>query len=108
MPEEKSALEKVEAILKKFWRETGNAHLITARHTEFIVEPRIFLGDKLHPEILKLMVINYLAQATKQDSGIGENIEATPEKLVIKTPKGKPLITVRDRKLIQQYLEAIA
>jgi hypothetical protein len=108
MFEEKSALEKLEDLLKDFWREHGNPHIIAAKHTEFIVEPKVFIGDKLNPEILKLLVINYLAQATKQDSGIGQNIEVTPEKLVIKSPKGKPLVVVRDKKIIQQYLSAQA
>ena len=103
--EEKSALENFEESLKAFWREKGNASIISAKHTEFMVEPKIFLGDKLNPEILKLLVINYLVQTSRQDSGTG-NIEVTPEKLVIKTPGGKPLVIVRDKQLIQQYLAA--
>lgn len=108
MSEEKSALEKIEELLKDIWKQSGNAHVIAARHTEFVVEPKVFIGDELNPDILKLLVINYLVQSTKQDSGIGENIEVAPEKLVIKTSKGKPLVVVRDRKLIQQYLEALS
>ena len=108
MPNEKSALERMEEILKDIWRQSGSAHMIAAKHTEFVVEPVVFVGDKLNPEILKLLVVNYLAQASRQDSGIGVNIEASPEKLVIKTPKGKPLVVVRDQKLIQEYLAARA
>lgn len=108
MFEEKSALEKIEEALKNFWREHGNPHIIAAKHTEFLVEPKIFIGDKLNPEILKLLVINYLAQSSKQDSGIGDNIEVSPEKLVIKSPKGKPVVIVRDKKIIQQYLASKA
>jgi len=103
MSKEKSSLEKLEELFKEFWRERGNSSIIAAKHTEFMVEPKVFIGDQLNPEILKLLVINYLAQSSKQDSGIG-NIEATPEKLVIKSPKGKPLVIVRDQKIIQQYL----
>jgi hypothetical protein len=104
---EKSALEKLEDLLKELWLKTGNAQVIAARHTEFVVEPKVFVGDKLNPEILKLLVINYLIQSSKQDSGIG-NIEVTTDKLVIKTPKGKPMVIVRDRKLIQQYLASLS
>ncbi len=104
MHEEKSALEKLEDKLKDLWRNQGNPHIIAAKHTEFLVEPKVFLGDKLNPEILKLLVLNYLAQSSKQDSGFGKNIEVTPEKLVIKSPKGKPLVIVRDENIIQQYL----
>jgi len=107
MPEEKSALEKLEELLKEIWKETGSASIIAAKHTEFMVEPRVFLGDKLNPDILKLLTINYLMQSAKQDSGIG-NIEVTPDKLTIKSPKGKPLVVVSDRRIIQQYIAARA
>ena len=100
---EKSALEKFEDLLKDFWRKNGRPSIIAAKHTEFMVEPKIFMGNKLNPEILKLLVVNYLAQTSKQDSGAG-NIDVTPEKLVIKSPKGRPLVVVRDKKIIQQYL----
>jgi hypothetical protein len=102
MPEEKSALEKFEEMLKDFWREKGNPSIIAAKHSEFVVEPKIFLGDKLNPEILKLLVVNYLANTSKQDSGAG-NIEASPDKIIIKTPKGRPVVIIRDKKIIQQY-----
>lgn len=105
MLEEKSALEKLEEMLKEIWKESGNASIIAAKHTEFVVEPKVFLGNKLNPEILKLLVINYLAQSSKQDSGAG-NIDVTPEKLTIKSPKGKPLVVVSDRRIIQQYIAA--
>lgn len=108
MSEEKDPLNQLEKMFKEFWQEKGNPSIIAAKHTEFTVEPKIYIGDKLNPEILKLLVINYLVQSTKQDSGIGANIEVTPEKLVIKTPKGKPLVIVRDKNLIQQYLAARA
>ena len=105
MPEEKSALEKIEAILKEIWRASGSGSVIAAKHTEFVVEPKIFLGDKLNPEILKMLTINYLAQTSRQDSGTG-SVEIKSDRLVIKTPKGKPVVVVRDKKLIHQYLSA--
>ncbi|MDD4178887.1 MAG: hypothetical protein PHH14_02410 [Candidatus Margulisbacteria bacterium] len=103
MTNEKSALENLEESLKALWREQSNPHVIAAKHTEFMVEPKVFLGNKLNPEILKLLVLNYLMQTSRQDSGIG-NVEFTGDKLIIKTPKGKPLVIVRDKKVIQQYL----
>jgi|SRR3989339_432609 len=105
MPNEKSALEKLEDGLKSFWRKSGKASVVAAKHTEFVIEPRVFLGNQVHPEILKMLVENYLSQASRQDSGIG-NIEVTPDKLIIKSPKGKPLMIVNDKKLINQYLTA--
>ena len=102
MPE-KSALEQLEELLKNYWKQSGNASIIAAKHTEFVVEPKIFVGDKLNPDILKMLVVNYLVQTSRQDSGTG-NVDVTPDKLVIKTPKGKPVVVVRDKKLIQQYL----
>ena len=100
---EKDPLQQLEDILKDFWKENGNPQIIAAKHTEFTVEPKVFMGDKLNPEILKLLVINYLAQTSKQDSGTG-NIDISPDKLVIKSPKGKPLVVVRDKQVIQQYI----
>lgn len=107
MNNEKSALERLENKLKELWREKGDAHVIAAKHTEFVVEPKIFMGNTLNPEILKLLVANYLAQSSSQDSGVG-NIDVTPEKLTIKSPKGKPLVVVRDKNVIQQYLASRA
>jgi len=104
MPEEKSALEKLEEAIKNYWRKSGKASVIAARHTEFVVEPKVFMGNKLHPEILKLIVKSYLASSSKQDSGTGNTIDVTPEKLEIKTSKGKPLVVVRDKKIINEYL----
>jgi len=102
--EEKSALEKLEAKLKELWQGNGQASIISARHTEFVIEPKVFIGDKLHPEILKLLVTGYLANAAVQDSGCGGNIEVTPDKMTIKTPKGKSAVIVRDKQIIEQYL----
>ena len=93
----------LEQILKDFWRKNGHPSVIAAKHTEFVVEPRIFVGDKLNPEILKLLIVNYLAHTSTQDSGVG-NVEVTPDKLIINSPEGKPLVIVRDKKIIQQYI----
>ncbi|NQT30433.1 MAG: hypothetical protein HQ596_07660 [Candidatus Saganbacteria bacterium] len=104
MPEDKSALEKLEDMLKMLWKKSGQASVIAARHTEFVVEPKVFLGNKLNPEILKALIMHYLANTSKQDSGAGNNIETTPDKMIIKSPKGKPLVIVRDKKIIKQFL----
>ncbi|OGC11740.1 hypothetical protein A3K48_04525 [candidate division WOR-1 bacterium RIFOXYA12_FULL_52_29] len=105
MSEEKSALEKLEESLKEFWRQSGQASVIAAKHTEFVIEPKVFMGDKLNPEILKLLVLNYLTQTSRQDSGIG-NIEVATDKLIIKSPKGKPLVIVNDQRIVQQYINS--
>jgi len=106
MPEdkEKSALEKLEAKLIKMWKQSGQASVISGRHTEFVVEPKVFMGDKLHPDILKFLVQGYLANTSTQDSGAGNDIEISPEKLVIKGPDGKKMIVVRDKEIIRQYI----
>lgn len=89
--------------IKRFWRKKCRPQMIAARHTEFVVEPKVFMGDRLNPEILKLLVVSYLANTSHQDSGTG-NIEVTSDKLVIKSPKGKPLVIVRDKKIIHEYI----
>ena len=110
MPEEeqnKSALEKLQEKLLSMWKQSGKASIITGRHTEFVVEPKVIMGTKLHPDILKVIVLNYLYNTSKQDSGTG-NIEASPERLVIKGADGKKLIVVRDKQIIQQYIASRA
>ncbi|MFA6548763.1 MAG: hypothetical protein WCT39_02360 [Candidatus Margulisiibacteriota bacterium] len=105
---QKSALEKLEDLLKEQWRKSGKASIIAARHSEFVVEPKVFIGNKLHPDILKMLTLNYLATAAVQDSGIGGNVEVTPDTMVIKNNAGKPLVAVRDKKIIQEYLASRA
>jgi hypothetical protein len=100
---ELSAMEKMENMLKGFWKKHGNPHYIVGRHTEFVVEPRVFMGNKLNPEVLNLLIQNYLACAAADDSGVGK-VKVKDDKLVITTPKGKPLAIIRDKKLIEQYL----
>ncbi|PIS28705.1 hypothetical protein COT42_07160 [Candidatus Saganbacteria bacterium CG08_land_8_20_14_0_20_45_16] len=104
MNPEKSALEQLEDMLKEFWRQLARPSIIAARHAEFLIEPKIFIGDKLHPEILKLLTLNYLANTSRQDSGTGNNIEVSTEKIVIKNQKGKPVVIIRDQEIVQQFL----
>jgi len=103
MHKEKSAMEKLEEKIKDLWKKSGSASIIAAKHTEFVVEPKVFIGDKLNPEILKLLVLAYLSQTSVQDSGAG-NVEVHPDKLIIKSPKGKPLVIVNDKKIIEQFV----
>ncbi len=103
MEDNRSALEKLEAKLKELWRQSGQASIIAARHTEFVIEPKVFIGNSLHPEILKLLTLNYLASSASQDSGVG-NVDVTPEKLTIMSPEGKELVVVQEKRIIRQYL----
>jgi hypothetical protein len=109
MAEEKTQdpLSELEATIKEIWLRQSGASVVSARHTEFVVEPKIFIGDKLNPEILKLLVLNYLSKTSVQDSGLG-NVEIKSDKLIIKSPKGKPLVIVTDQKIVHQYLAAQA
>ena len=103
MAEKKEPAKNIDDQLKAFWRKKANPSIIAAKHSEFMIEPKIFIGDKLNPEILKLIVVSYLAHASKQDSGFG-NIDIAADRLVIKSPKGEPLVIVRDKKIIEGYL----
>lgn len=104
MPEDnRSAMEKLEEKLKELWRKSGQASIIAARHTEFVVEPKVFVGNKIHSDVLKVLTLCYLSSAAAQDSGVG-NVDASPEKLVINSDEGKPLVVVKDKRIIRQYL----
>lgn len=99
----RSAMEKLEEKLKELWRKSGQASIIAARHAEFVVEPKVFIGNKVHPDVLKVLTLAYLSSAAAQDSGVG-NVDASPDKLVINNDDGKPLVIVRDKRIIHQYL----
>ncbi|MFH1387391.1 MAG: hypothetical protein ABIH50_06985 [bacterium] len=94
-----NTLEKLENLIKGVWKQSGNASIIAAKHTEFVIEPKVFLGNKMNPEVLKCLVSNYLA-----DGSITKNIEIKGDRLIIKSPKGKPLVEVSDPKIIQEFL----
>jgi hypothetical protein len=96
-----NTLEKLEDLIKSVWKRSGSASVIAAKHTEFVIEPKVFLNEKINPEVLKCLVANYLADET-----ITKNIEIKGSSLIIKSPKGKPLVEVSDPKIIQQYLAA--
>jgi hypothetical protein len=99
----RSAMEKLEEKLKELWRKSGQASIIAARHTEFVVEPKVFIGNKIHPDVLKIITLAYLSNTAAQDSGVG-NVDATPDKLVINDDEGKPMVVVRDKRIIRQYI----
>jgi len=100
---EKLRKEKIKRIIESFWEENGTAQVVTGKHSEFIIEPKIFLGNEVNPEVAKLIIKTYLAEVIKNDSGQGRVI-ATPEKLIIKDSKGNIAAIVRDKSIIEEYL----
>ena len=44
MEDNRSALEKLESKLKDLWRKSGKASIIAARHSEFVIEPKVLIG----------------------------------------------------------------
>lgn len=94
---------ELESKLRNFWLDHGEASVIAGKHAEFVVEPKIYFGDKLNPEVAKLIIQIYLLQCSKEDTAAGR-ILASPNKIVIKDSKGKPAVIVRDKALIAEYL----
>jgi hypothetical protein len=99
----RSAMEKLEEKLKELWRKSGQASIIAARHSEFVIEPKVFIGNKVHSDVLKVLTLCYLSNSAAQDSGVG-NVDASPDKLVINNDDGKPMVVVRDKRIIRQYI----
>jgi len=102
----KTALERIEEALKWFWRKHSGAKMMKAKNTEFIVEPKIFIGDKLNPEIARLIIRRYLAKVTPDDI-IKRKVIITPEKIIINDDDGKKILEVKSKRLIYSMVNRL-
>jgi hypothetical protein len=92
----KTYLEKLEDELKKIWRVYGAKGPIKGALTEIEVEPRIFVGDSLNPEISDLLASVYLSKTTIEYVENG-NLEIRDEAIVIKDKNKKPIAIIRSQ-----------
>ncbi len=102
----KTALEQAEEQLKKFWLEKSHAPIIKAKHTEIFVEPRVFVGGEINPEIMKLVVSEYLSKVSVEDIGKGRVI-ITSDLIKIKDDDGTLLAEVRGKRIIDSMINKI-
>jgi hypothetical protein len=101
-----TALEKAQEALRKFWLEKSKTPVIKAKHAEIYIEPKVFVGKKLNPEIEGLIVKERLSKITPEDIAKGR-IVITADKILIKDKTGKPLAEVRSKKLINNMINKI-
>jgi len=92
----KTYLEKLEDELKKIWRAYGSKGPIKGALTEIDVEPKIFVGDSLNPEVSDLLASVYLSKTTIEDVENG-NLEIRDEAIVIKDKNKKPIAIIRSQ-----------
>lgn len=104
--QEKTALQKVEAILKRFWMDKKKSRLIKARHTEVLVEPRVFVGGHVNPEISKLLIQEYLAKITVEDIARG-GVIITSDRIMIYDDSRKLTAEVGGKKIIDSMINKI-
>ena len=97
----KSYLELLEDELKKMWNTHNNNGPIRGAHTEIEIEPKIFLGEELSPEMAKLLAAAYLSKTTIDDVNRGK-LEITDHALVIKDQDKKPVAIIRSQIIIQK------
>jgi len=92
----KTYLEKLEDELKKLWRSYGGKSPIKGALTEIEVEPRIFVGDSLNPEVSDLLASVYLSKTTIEDVENG-NLELRDEAIVVKDSNKKTIAIIRSQ-----------
>jgi len=106
MSSNKTALEKAEDLLKKFWRENSKAPVIKAKHAELRIEPRVFVGGKLNSEIARLLVKEYLSKISMEDIARGRVI-ITSDRIRIRDESGKTIAEIRSKALINSMINRI-
>jgi len=104
--QEKTALQKVEDTLKRFWMGQKKSRLINARHTEVLVEPKVFIGGSLNPEISKLLIQEYLGKISAEDIAKGRVI-ITSDLIRIFNNDGTLVAEVRGKRIIDSMINKI-
>lgn len=99
--EEKSAMEKIEDTLGDFYNSYSTSSVIKARNAEFSIQPKVFLKDKLNPEIGKMIVRVFLKKVTPKDI-LDERVIISPKKILIRDSEGKPLVQVIGEDIINK------
>ena len=98
----KTYLERLELELKKVWKEYGRRSPIKGAHTEIEVEPKVFLGDTINPEIADILASIYLSKTTIEDINNG-NLELRDEAIVIKDKNKKPIAIIRSQMALREF-----
>ena len=104
--ENKTALEKAEEALRGFWLEKSNAPIIKAKHSEIFVEPKVFVGGSINPEVGKLLVKEYLSKVSIEDIARGRVIISS-DLIKIKDEEGRLVAEVRNKKIINGMINKI-
>ncbi len=102
----KTALERAEDDFRKFWLEKSKAPIIKAKHTELFIEPKVFIGGELNPEIGRLVVQEYLSKVSLEDIAKGRVI-ITSDMIKIRDDDGLTLAEIRSKKMIDSMINKI-
>lgn len=102
----KTPLEQAEEALHKFWLEKSKAPIIKAKHTELFVEPKVFVGGELNPEIGKLVIQEYLSRVRVEDIAKG-SIVISSDLIKINDENGKLIAEVRSKRIINSMINKI-
>lgn len=98
--EEKTALDKVADSLSLFWKKRSpQAQVKKTPHATLVIEPKVFIGGELNPEISKLIVKEYLSTFSLREVLRGEVLIA-PQAIIIRDRQGKPLVKVKSASMI--------
>ena len=93
----------IEKALSAFWQDYGQGNPIKARHTEVKIQPKLFIGGKLNPQVAQKIVEVYLAQVTMEEIMNGK-IVISEDAVQIKDESGKVKVEVKDKKFIKKMI----
>ena len=95
--------EKLEQELRDIWVEYGHSSPIKGRHTQIVIEPQVLVGQKINNEIADILVQLYLSKLGPQNVRNGE-VTIKENVMTINSDEGKPLVEIRSRKTIREFI----
>lgn len=98
-----AGFEKLEKELKDIWVEYGHSSPIKGRHTQVVIEPQVLVGQTINNEIADILVQLYLSKLGPQNVRNGE-ITIKEDTMTINSDDGKPLVEIRSRKTIREFI----
>ena len=94
-----------EKALEKFWKKYGRTLFVKARHTDLTVQPKMLVDGEVNSEVMRRIIEAYLAKITPER--LMHEVEFIGDTLIIKDNRGKQLVEVTSRRLIDGMLNVV-
>lgn len=99
-------LDRLEKAVRQVLLEEKKVQPIKALHGEFQIEPKIFIGAKISPDVQKALVAAFLSKLTIREV-LDERVIITPKRIEVKDEKHNLVLTVEDPILIDNMQNEI-